>query len=75
VYVFAVLSHIHKPSVDPSDTDQWTFYVLPTAALQVIPKQKTIKLSSLMRFNPIQVKYSGLKNAVLKAYKDGPKKA
>jgi len=71
VYVFAVLSHTHKPSVDPSNTDQWTFYVLPTSALHEIPKQKTIKLSSLMRFNPIQTKYSGLKDAVLKAYEEG----
>lgn len=71
VYVFAVLSHKDKPTVDPSNVDQWSFYVLPTRALAVIPKQKTIQLSALKRLSPIEAMYSTLKQAILKAYHDG----
>jgi hypothetical protein len=33
VYVFALLAHTDKTTVDPLDLDQWTFYALPTAIL------------------------------------------
>jgi hypothetical protein len=33
VYVFALLAHTDKATVDPLDLDQWVFYVLPTAVL------------------------------------------
>jgi hypothetical protein len=33
VYVFALLAHADKTTVDPLDLDQWVFYVLPTAVL------------------------------------------
>jgi len=33
VYVFALLTHTDKATVDPLDLDQWVFYVLPTAVL------------------------------------------
>ncbi len=31
VYVFALLAHTDKATVDPLDLAQWVFYVLPTA--------------------------------------------
>ena len=33
VYVFALLGHTNKATVNPLDLDQWVFYVLPTAVL------------------------------------------
>ena len=33
VYVFALLHHTDKSTVDPLDVSQWTFYVLPTSTL------------------------------------------
>src|SRR5262249_55190326 len=33
VYVFALLAHTDKATVNPLDLDQWVFYVLPTAVL------------------------------------------
>lgn len=33
VYVFALLHHTDKSTVDPLDVSQWRFYVLPTSAL------------------------------------------
>lgn len=33
-YIFALLHHLDKDTVNPLDTDQWTFYVAPTEILQ-----------------------------------------
>ncbi len=33
VYVFALLAHREKESIDPLDLSQWRFYVLPTVVL------------------------------------------
>jgi hypothetical protein len=33
VYVFAVLKHQEKSTIDPLNVDQWEFYVVPTATL------------------------------------------
>lgn len=33
VYVFCVLAHKNKATVDPLDLDQWVFYVVPSAVL------------------------------------------
>lgn len=48
VYVFALLKHRQKKTVNPMDVDQWEFYVLPTSALNG-PKddQQSITLKTL----------------------------
>ena len=33
IYVFALLAHREKNTIDPLDLDQWEFYVVPTSAL------------------------------------------
>jgi hypothetical protein len=33
VYVFALLAHTDKPTVDPLNINQWEFYVVPTTVL------------------------------------------
>jgi len=38
VYVFALLAHEDKSTVDPMDLDQWTFYVIPTTTLNVLDR-------------------------------------
>lgn len=48
IYVFAVLAHRNKESINPLDLDQWEFYVLPTQALdRRIRSQHSITLPSL----------------------------
>jgi hypothetical protein len=48
VYVFALLHHTDKPSVDPLNVRQWTFYVLPTRVLDARTRsQDSITLTSL----------------------------
>lgn len=48
VYMFALLAHLDKPSLDPLNVAQWRFYVLRTAALTVRRRsQHSITLRSL----------------------------
>jgi hypothetical protein len=65
IYVFCVLSHKDKKTVNPLDLMQWDFYILNTAILnEKKPTQKTITLSGLKTLNPIKVKYDGLRNEI-----------
>lgn len=50
VYVFALLAHTHKPTVDPMQLEQWKFYVVVTAALDArVRSQHSITIRSLER--------------------------
>ncbi|MEU6825581.1 hypothetical protein ABZ921_33630 [Streptomyces atriruber] len=65
VYVFCLLHHQDKPTLDPLDLDQWTFYVLPTRVLdERLPTQKSLSLSGLKRLAPIESDFNGLAKAV-----------
>ncbi|MFF5476706.1 hypothetical protein ACFY5C_05005 [Streptomyces sp. NPDC012935] len=65
VYVFCLLHHQDKQTLDPLDLDQWTFYVLPTRVLdERCPGQKSIRPSSLKRLNPLESDFTGLQKAV-----------
>jgi len=48
VYVFALLAHLDKASIDPLDVSQWQFFVLPTFQLDERKRsQSSITLKSL----------------------------
>ncbi len=65
VYVFAVLAHTDKATVDPLNVDQLEFYVLPTNVLdERMPTQKSIVLSSLLKLGPKKVGFEGLGDAI-----------
>lgn len=65
VYVFCLLHHQDKQTLAPLDLDQWSFYVLPTQVLdERCPTQKSIRLSSLERLNPLKTDFAGLPKAV-----------
>lgn len=65
VYVFCLLHHSDKATLDPLNLDQWRFHVLPTTVLnEKIPQQKTISLSALLTLGPTVCDYSGLATAV-----------
>jgi len=52
VYVFALLAHQDKATVDPLDLEQWVFYVLPTAVLnERFPSQNSITLPTLLKLS------------------------
>lgn len=68
VYVFCLLTHKDKNTINPLDLGQWVFYVLSTKVLnETIGAQKSISLSSLERLTPNKCKYSDLKASVFEA--------
>ena len=65
VYVFALLHHQDKATINPLDLDQWVFYVLPTAVLDSRTRsQHSITLRTLQRLASQPVHYDGLRMAV-----------
>ncbi len=68
IYVFALLAHRIKSTIDPMDLDQWAFYVLPTAVLDAREGgRKSITLRALTRLAS-PVAFDGVAAAVRQAY-------
>ena len=68
VYVFALLHHEDRDTLDPLQLDQWLFYVLSTAVLnEKIPRQKTIFLSTLEKLGAKPVAFADLAATVWSA--------
>ena len=67
IYVFCVLDHTDKDSLDPLNLDQWTFYILPVDRLNRSSKfrhAKSIGFKSLLDLNPSKTDFEGMKNAI-----------
>ena len=68
VYVFALLAHKDKSTIDPLDVSQWEFFVLPTLKLDERTRsQHSITLRTLEQLSGESVGYSELKAAVATA--------
>ncbi|MFE7097341.1 hypothetical protein [Streptomyces erythrochromogenes] len=68
VYVFCLLDHLDKPTLDPLDLSQWVFHVLPTRVLDEHKGgRRTIGLSALLALGPVRTGFDGLRAAVLTA--------
>ena len=67
MYVFALLKHQDKNTIDPLNVDQWEFYVVPTADLdRRVRSQYGITLPSLIKLcTPVD--FNGLQAAVSRA--------
>jgi hypothetical protein len=62
-YIFCILKHQDKRTVNPLNLNQWLFYLLPTQILnEQKPTQKTISLNSLLKLNPKECKFDDIKN-------------
>ena len=69
VYVFALLAHLDKATLDPLNLDQWEFYVLPTRTLNGRKRsQHSITVPSLRRLDAGPLAFKELQQAVLKAH-------
>ena len=68
VYVFALLAHQHKATLDPLDVAQWQFFVLPTAKLGGA-KQRSMSLRRLETLAGAPVRFEDLRSAVLLAHR------
>lgn len=65
VYVFALLAHTDKATIDPLNLDQWRFYVLPTSVLDNRTRsQHSITLRSLEKLCSGAIAYAELPEAV-----------
>ncbi len=68
VYVFCLLRHRDKATLNPLDIQQWTFFVLATAVLdEGAPEQKTIGLTRLRELGANEVPFEGIAEAVRNA--------
>jgi hypothetical protein len=67
IYVFCVLNHKEKDSLDPLNLEQWEFYILRASVLdEKIVRQKTIGLVSLQKLNPLIAKYEEIAESIQK---------
>jgi hypothetical protein len=70
VYVFALLVHQDKQTVQPLDVSQWVFYVLPTSELDKRTRsQHSITMPTLCKLCERSVGYHDLRSAVAEAAK------
>ena len=70
VYVFALLAHQDKQTVQPLDVSQWVFYVLPTSVLDGRTRsQHSITMPTLCKLCERSVGYHDLRAAVTEAAK------
>jgi hypothetical protein len=69
VYVFALLKHQDKASLDPLNVTQWDFYVLPAATLDVrVPTQKRLSLTTLQRLDPLKVQFGEMASTIAELF-------
>ncbi|HEX7177431.1 MAG TPA: hypothetical protein VF240_19390 [Pyrinomonadaceae bacterium] len=67
IYIFCLLNHKDKESIDPLNLDQWEFYILSASVLnQACPTQGRIGLTSLERLNPLKASYAEIRPCVEK---------
>ena len=65
IYVFCLLHHKDKTSVDALNLSQWTFYVLKSAVLnQRLPTQKRVSLSTLKNLDPRECSFEDLRQTI-----------
>ena len=68
VYVFCVHHHLDQPTINPLDMAQWTFYILPTVALErEVEGQKSISLNRLRQIGTVEARFNGMADAVRNA--------
>jgi hypothetical protein len=70
VYVFCLLNHKDKTTINPLNMDQWLFYVLSTKTIDEIFKDKnSVSLKTLEKITK-GVRYDELKNKILTEFKN-----
>ncbi|MBB4931238.1 hypothetical protein F4561_002058 [Lipingzhangella halophila] len=72
-YVFCLLKHKDKATVDPLNLDQWEFYVMATSRLTAaVGNQKTISRDSLRKHQPANASFANLREHVAEALQQSP---
>ena len=61
LYIFALLQHRDKATLDPLDVAQWLFYLVPTRILdERLPTQKQLRLPGLLALSPVRCTFAEL---------------
>jgi hypothetical protein len=68
IYVFALLAHRDKATVDALNVKQWGFYVLPTSILNERLQTQFITLKTLVEWTGGPVDYFGLDGKISQSY-------
>ena len=64
-YIFCLLHHKEKATIDPLDLDQWTFYILQKSIMDThLGTQKSISLSTLHSLNPVECRFDEIKSGL-----------
>jgi hypothetical protein len=65
VYVFSLLAHTDKATLDPLNVAQWEFYVVRASVLDAtFPTQKSLGLTSLLRLAVRPITYDALSSCI-----------
>ena len=65
VYVFALLRHSDKLTLNPRDVDQWEFFLVPTKAIsENCGTRKSLSMKALLSLNPVRASYAELEAQV-----------
>lgn len=65
LYVFALLAHRSKATLNPLDVSQWEFYLVEASVLdEHLKKQRRVSLSRVVGLNPVRACYSDLKRNI-----------
>lgn len=76
IYVFCLLAHKDKQTLDPTNLDQWEFYILRTQTLNAeLGNQKTLSFSKLLRLNPVKCYYGEIARTIDEVLAANPRKA
>lgn len=69
IYVFALLAHKDKATVNPLDTNQWEFYILSTKILdKIVGENKTVSLGKIIKMGALKSSFMDLKTNIQKTY-------
>jgi hypothetical protein len=65
MYVFALLAHRDKPTLDPLNLSQWEFYLLARTVLDdLLPNQKRLSLGTLISLKPTKCSFGELRQSI-----------
>lgn len=65
IYIFCILAHKDKLTIDPLNLNQWRFYILETSVLdEKLKNQKKLTLPGLLKRGPLECTFSRIKQVV-----------
>lgn len=65
VYVFALLAHLDKATLNPMDTNQWEFYVLNTKVIdRELANTRHASLKKILKIGALKCKFGDLNDCI-----------